>query len=236
MVITIVLAAFAALALWVGGYLVGAGRGWRAREALHEQLDAALEKATRPAPAPAMPVEPPAPPPLPPTPTQPAFDAATIRAAIREEFAHHRSPEDFGEAIARLPVGVGARGGLSPLLDTIAEIGGFTTVLLSDEIGLPLAASGGGSDVDSLAGVSSLLLTLADRVSDIGAPVPIAVTVQDVANRVLVHRIFRVGEERYLLTAVAHGRHVPPTMLDPAIGRIERLLEGAPVAAEDARA
>ena len=114
---------------------------------------------------------------------------------------------------------------LPALLDTMARRGGFAAVLLSDDVGLPLAASSGARNADVLAGVSSLILTLADRVAQAGSPTPTAVLVRDNSNQLILHRIFPVADERFLLTAVAKGGEVSTAALDPALAALEDILE-----------
>ena len=107
-------------------------------------------------------------------------------------------------------IGRGTRGELPRVMDAIAQVGPFSTVVLSDEAGLPLATSRDSGDGTVLAGLWSMLLTLADRVSHAGAPAPLAVVVHDAANQTLIHRLFSSGGARFLLTAVSPGRSLPP--------------------------
>ena len=110
------------------------------------------------------------------------------------------------------------------LLDSIARRGGFAAVLLSDEVGLPLAASSSARNADVLAGVSSLILSLADRVTKTGGPTPTAVLVRDTANQLILHRIFTAAGERFLLTGVSKGTEVSTNALDPALAALEDVL------------
>jgi len=114
---------------------------------------------------------------------------------------------------------------LPRLLDTVVRRGGFATVLLSDDMGLPLAASSGARDADVIAGVSSLVLTLADRVASSGGAAPMAVLLRDSSNQRILHRIFTVGEERFLVTAVSKGREISTDALDPALAALEDILD-----------
>lgn len=113
---------------------------------------------------------------------------------------------------------------LPRLLDTLVRRGGFATVLLSDEMGLPLAASSGARDADVIAGVSSLVFTLADRVASSGGAAPMAVLLRDSSNQRILHRIFTVGKERFLVTAVAKGSEISTDALDPALAALEHIL------------
>lgn len=121
------------------------------------------------------------------------------------------------------------RGGLPDLLDTIAKKAHFASIVLSDESGLPVAASRGTRDPESVAATSSLLFTLADRVAQTGAPAPIAVLVHDEANETILHRLFRVDGGRFLLTATGRGNRVMPETLDPTLHSIERALLRQPL-------
>jgi len=113
---------------------------------------------------------------------------------------------------------------LPELLDTLARNGGFAAVLLSDEVGLPLAASTGTRDADVLAGVSSLVFSLADRIASAGHATPLAVLLRDNSNQRILHRIFSVQDDRYLVTAVSRGGEVSTDALDPALAALEDIL------------
>jgi hypothetical protein len=93
---------------------------------------------------------------------------------------------------------------------------------------LLLAAVGDDGGAVAVSGVSSMLLTFAERSVALGSPAPVAIMVHDEAHRLLLHRLFRVGDERYVLTAIARGRTIQPSTLDPALGKIEQLLAAAP--------
>ena len=126
--------------------------------------------------------------------------------------------------MAQLDIGRGTRDELPKLLEAIAKTGGFSTVLVSDEAGLPLATNQSANDADMLAGVWSLLLTIADRVVAAGAPAPLAIMVHDAQGRAMLHRIFSADKTRFLLTAVSHTHRLAPESLDPALANLERVL------------
>lgn len=113
---------------------------------------------------------------------------------------------------------------LPALLDTIASKGGFSSVLVSDEMGLPVAASSRARDTDVAAGVSSLILTLADRVAATGGSTPTAVLVRNKDNQRMLHRIFTVSGERFLIVATTMGEEVASDALDPALTTLENAL------------
>lgn len=126
--------------------------------------------------------------------------------------------------LARIEGGTHSRQDLPRILDTIAKKASFASIVLADESGLPVAASRGSRDPEGTAATSSLLFTLADRLAAHGQPEPMSVLVHDTANETILHRLFRAGEARYLLTATGRGRGVVPETLDPTLDAIERAL------------
>ncbi|MBK7396126.1 MAG: hypothetical protein IPJ34_07445 [Myxococcales bacterium] len=128
-------------------------------------------------------------------------------------------------ALASLPRGRGTRDELPALVQAIAEAGGFEAVVISDEAGLPVATSASATEPELLAGIWSLLLTIADRVASTGASPPLSILVQDREGRSILHRIFEAGGQRYLLTALGgRGPEVGPTTLDPALDQLAATL------------
>lgn len=150
-------------------------------------------------------------------------EATTMRESLRELLGPMLERDRIGQALSQLQGGT-SLGELPRLLDAIAEKGGFSAVVLSDEVGLPLAASASARDVEVLAGTASFLLTLADRAARDGAPRPQAVVVLDESNQHVLHRIFVVDGTRFTLTAVSRGVYVQPGALDAALGKLERVL------------
>ncbi len=143
---------------------------------------------------------------------------------MRELVGPMLEKQRFGHELSQLEAGAVNLGALPRLLDSIAEKGSFQTVVLSDEMGLPLAASSKASDVDLLAGVAAMLLTLSDRIATGGAASPTSIVLQDEANQHTVHRIFSVAGVRYMLTAVTRGKYLSPEALDPALAKLGRVL------------
>jgi hypothetical protein len=152
-------------------------------------------------------------------------DDRALRGAIREIIGPLVQREQLGHDLAHLDAGSGGRGELPRLLDDIAIKGGFSTVLLSDDAGLPLAASHRAHGIDRLAGLCSLVMLLVDRLSREDAPAPLAVVVHDEANHEILSRVFFVAGQQLLLTVVASGANLTPTALDPALSKIEAVLD-----------
>lgn len=127
--------------------------------------------------------------------------------------------------LANLEANPGRRDALTLLLDQIAEKGNFWAVLLSGEEGLPLATNNNAKNLaEKLTAVASLALLLADRISRHGATAPLSLMLHDEANMTTLCRIFRVGGQRLLLTAMSTGTHLTPTSLDPALPKVDMAL------------
>jgi len=146
-----------------------------------------------------------------------------LREMVTEALEPILKQKKLGQELAALEAGASLTE-LPRILDAIAQKGGFSSVVLSDDVGLPLAASSNAQSVDWLAGVASLLITLIERSERSNEPRPIGVVVHDEANQRLLHRVFRVGGAQFLLTAVSRGQDVAPSALDPALGKLERAL------------
>ncbi len=132
--------------------------------------------------------------------------------------------ERVAQAIQHVDLGRGTRDELPRILDAIARASGLSALVLSDDSGLPLAASEGSERAEVLAGVWAQLLIVADRVVENGEPAPSGVRVDDVSGRVLAHRIFTAGRERFLLIAVGRAGGLGPDVLEPAVAKLERVL------------
>ncbi len=132
--------------------------------------------------------------------------------------------EKLGIELTRLDGNFSGRAGLSQLLTTIAKRAGFSTVLITDNSGLPVAQNDGPQSVDMLVANVGLLLGLTERIISNGAPAPLAVVLRDSDNGLSVHRFFRVEDRRYVLTAITSGSFMSPDVLDPTLARIERVM------------
>ncbi len=130
-----------------------------------------------------------------------------------------------GRELSTIAVGTGGLGELPKLVDAITKKGGFASVVLSDESGLPLAASESARDVDGTAGAAAFFLTLAERSARAGHPRPIACVVLDDSNRLTLHRIFDVRGSHFTVSAVARGTMLVPGALDGALAPLERVLD-----------
>lgn len=150
---------------------------------------------------------------------------AALRA-VEGLLASARVPERIGQAVMELRAERLGRADLPRLLDTIAAQGSLAAVLLTDETGLPIASSTQARHSEQLAGIASLILTLAERIVANEQPGPLAVLLRDESNQLILHRVFRLPftQERYILTAVAKGTGITPESLDPALAALEEVL------------
>jgi hypothetical protein len=150
-------------------------------------------------------------------------DTKGLREMMRELVGPMLEKQRLGRELSQLETGTGL-GELPRLLDSIADKGGFDTVVLSDDVGLPLAASARAHNVEQIAGFSALLITVSDRIASAGVPAPMGIVVRDGAAQHTLYRIFTVGTTRFMLTAVARGLFLGPEALDPALVKLEKAL------------
>ncbi|AKV00821.1 hypothetical protein AKJ09_07484 [Labilithrix luteola] len=151
--------------------------------------------------------------------------------AAAREFQSVLSPVLVREKLTSDLANVKATGGLRALprlIDEIADAGAFSAVTLSDDAGLPVAASTNvdlaPDGVDRLVGTASLVLMLADRANLNGEPKPLGLVLHDESNRTVAYRIFGVEGARFVLTAATRGRLLSPDALDPLVGKLETVL------------
>ncbi|MCB9655711.1 MAG: hypothetical protein H6729_16425 [Deltaproteobacteria bacterium] len=151
-------------------------------------------------------------------------EAEGLRSTVHELLTPLMHRERLGQNLARLELGSGLRGDLPRLLARIAETGGFSTVLLSDEAGLPLASNGEAKALDRLTGLCSLMTLVVDRMRREGTAKPRALLVHDESNQEILSRLFEVAGQRLLLTVVSSGTTLSPTALDPALSKLTDVL------------
>lgn len=151
-------------------------------------------------------------------------DQKGLRELMLDVISPMMESERRAQGLKTLRAPTRGREQLPALLESIARRGGFAAVLLSDDVGLPLAASSGARDAEVLAGISSLILSLADRVSTTGGATPLAVLIRDSSNQLILHRIFTAAGDRFLLTGVSKSSEVPTTALDPVLAALEEVL------------
>lgn len=198
----------AAALLLSAGYLLGVRRGSRARAEIAAQNAALSDEITR----------------LRERDMQHRKDDETLRAAIQRVVMPLVQKEQVSMDMARLEGGSDQQRDLVALLSQMADKGNFSAVLLSDDQGWPLAASGQGAEHERLGATSSLLQLLADRLGRDGAPTPTSLMVGDANNRMTLCRLFSVEDQRLLLSVVGVASQMTPTALDPALGRLASVL------------
>lgn len=144
-----------------------------------------------------------------------------LRSTVEEVLTPLLQRERLGMELGSLAA---ETGGLTHLLDQIAEKGRFRVVVLNDDEGLPLASSSNAWDIDRLAGVSAHVSMLVDRLGRAGTPAPLSVMLHDEDNQLTLCRIFRVRDKRLILTAVSSGTGLSTSALDPALGKVDAVL------------
>jgi hypothetical protein len=208
---TVIVVTIGAVALLITtGYLVGTRRGLEAREALRKQSAIDTEELAR----------------LRERVAEQHGDEEKLRVAIQRVLSPLVQREQLAQDLARVENRTGTQRDLTALLDQVAERGNLSAVLLSDEQGLPLAASSGARDLERLGATSSLMLLLADRLARDESHTPVSLLVHDADNSVTLCRLFHVDKQRLSLTAVSRGVQLGPAALDPVLVPLQTALVG----------
>lgn len=208
-IIAIITGFGAAILLLTAGYLFGLRKGAQAREVLRlqtqqqaETLRQLTDQSSRRA----------------------ADQDVSLRTTIQQVLAPLVERERLSLDLAQFSTNAGQRRDLAPLLDKIATVGTFTTVLLSNEEGLPLASNRTSKNLDRLAAVSTRLAVVADQIAGEEGRAPLSIMVRDASGATTLCRIFRVQGQRLSLTAVSNDQRLTSVALDPALMKIESAL------------
>jgi hypothetical protein len=196
----------AAILLLTAGYLFGARQGTLARDQLRRQVQlqaASLDQLQE----------------------QSSHDViereTSLRSAIQDVLAPLVERERISLDLAQLASRPGRRRELVPLLDRIAEVGRFETVLLTNEEGLPLAANTAGRHTERLAAAATRLSLVAEKVSGEHGVAPLSVMLRDASEATTLCRIFRVQDQTLTLTALSNDPRLASVALDPALAKVQ---------------
>lgn len=199
----------AAILLLSAGYLFGARKGATARDLLRRQvqlqaasLDQLREQSRQKA----------------------TEQDVTLRNTIQDVLAPLVERERISLDLAYLASEAGERRELVPLLDRIADVGRFETVLLTNEEGLPLAANSGARHTERLAAAATRMALVAEKIAEADGTAPLSAMLRDSADATTLCRIFRVQDQRLVLTALSNDSRLVSVALDPAVTKIELLL------------
>ncbi|WP_035648021.1 hypothetical protein [Bradyrhizobium sp. ORS 285] len=196
----------AAILLLTAGYLFGARQGAVARDHLRRQVQVQAASLNQ-------------------LQDQSSHDASeretSLRSAIQEVLAPLVERERISLDLAQLATRPGRRRELVPLLDRIAEVGRFETVLLTNEEGLPLAANTAGHHTEQLAAAATRLALVAEKIADENHIAPLSVMLRDESETTTLCRIFRVQDQTLTLTALSNDARLASVALDPALAKVQ---------------
>ena len=199
----------AAILLLAAGYLFGARIGAEARERLRQQtlLSVAdleqLKAQNR---------------------QRSSEQDRNLRTTIQHVLAPLVERERISLDLAQFAGSIGQRRSLVPLLDKVAAVGRFETVLLANEEGLPLAANSAAVHLERLAAASTRLALVADQIAGEHGVAPLSVMLRDASDATTLCRVFRVQDQKLTLTAVSNDSRLASVALDPALAKIEMAL------------
>lgn len=203
--VAIPMAILAIILLWGGGYLIGKRSGLeresQLRSAHATQIAAARARTAK---------------------AEDALDKR-LKKIVEESIVPLLGNASAPSPLTGLKSGTG-RADLAGFLDAIAQKGEFEYAILSDSRGLLLASSADAPRAEIRAGVSALLVTVAQQIVRAGEATPVSFLVHDEKGRSAISRLFSVDGQRFLITVLASGPSVSPTVLDPALEQVEQLM------------
>lgn len=132
--------------------------------------------------------------------------------------------ERISRDLAKFTISQGERRDLTRLLDRVASVGHFETMLLSNEEGLPLASNSIAGNSERLAASMARVALVMDQAGDRDGPLPTAFLLRDSADVMTLCRIFHVNGQRLLLTARSKDLRLTTADLDAAASKVEAAL------------
>ncbi len=219
MLIAIIIGLTTATLLLLAGYLFGVKQGNTVREKLREQLvqqkDLKIDTLLQQSDALQRVIEPLA---------DWELQVEKIHTSIKQMQSSMTNQDQVALELSNLQTNSNERGDLSSLMNEIATKAQFESVLLSNEDGLPLISSDNAIDLERLAAIASFVVIFGDRMSRDDSPSPISFLVRDSGNRDILCRIFHVGKQRLVMTAVSVKLQLTSSALDPALEKVISLL------------
>lgn len=205
MLLTILIAVLAASLLLFAGYLLGVNRGVQSREYLRAQLQ--LLQPTK-IPKQALPE-----------------DCLGPLANMFSDPENLLKAESTSAKAGCLQLIGKRREVLAHLMNDIAESACFKTVLLSDENGLPLAASRQAADLGRLAAISGYVVILGEHIRREEDYRPVSLLFNDINKNQVLSRVFMVGGQRLVLTGLAGDDNLSLEALDSALSKVLLVLD-----------
>lgn len=198
----------ASILLLTAGYLFGLRRGLKARDLLRRQIQQLAGVVTQ----------------LRESSRRDVDQDGSLRTTIQQVLAPLVERERISLELAQFSASAGQRRDLAPLLDRIAAVGSFKTVLLSNEEGLPLASNRGARNPERLAAIATRLAVVSDQCAGEDALAPLSILLRDASETMTLCRIFRVRGQRLFFVAVSTNPRLSSVALDPALAKIEAAL------------
>jgi hypothetical protein len=149
-------------------------------------------------------------------------DGGTLKTTIEQVLAPLVERERLSVDLARVG-SAGQRRDLSPLLEQVARVGNFGSILLSNEDGLVVAAAGRAPDFDAMAAATVRLTGAADQFAAQRGGA-LAIVVRDAADSTTLCRLFTTHGQTMALTATSSDTRLTAVALDPALAKIETAL------------
>jgi hypothetical protein len=144
-----------------------------------------------------------------------------LKSTIEQVLAPLVERERLSVDLARVG-SAGQRRDLAPLLEQVARVGSFGSILLSNEDGLVVAAAGN-ADFDSMAAATVRLTGAAEQFAAQRGGA-LAVVIRDAEDSTTLCRLFSTHGQTMALTATSNDTRLTTVALDPALAKIETAL------------
>jgi hypothetical protein len=154
----------------------------------------------------------------------PTGDESESLKSIQEMLAPLVERERISIDLSKVNISLGERRDLSRLLDTIASVGHFGSVLLSNEEGLPLAANREARNAEQMAAFLTRLAMVTDQTAGRDGRAPVSILIRDALDETTLCRVFYVRGQRLFLAARSSDARLTSVDLDPALTKVEAAL------------
>lgn len=134
------------------------------------------------------------------------------------------SNKKVANELTNLETNASHRSNLTSLMDEIVKKAGFEMALLSDDQGLPISGNSNIQDIEKFAALSAFILIFCDRFTRDDLVAPLSLLTHDADNREMLCRIFNIGDQRFVLTAISLNQMLTSDVLDPTLPRVADIL------------
>jgi hypothetical protein len=143
---------------------------------------------------------------------------------MQDSASNNKGSSILTSKLTNLETSASHRSNLTSLMDEIVIKAGFEMALLSDDQGLPISGDSNMQDIDKFSALSAFILIFCDRFTRDGLVAPLSLLTHDADDREMLCRVFYIGEQRFVLTAISVGKMLTSDVLDPTLPKVADIL------------